>query len=129
MEKQKEKIIKEIGFNDKNILISCTAVRVPVMRAHSESIVVETEKKVSPEKVRVLFEKTLGIKVVDEPEKNLYPMPLFVSNNYDVNVGRIRQSLVFKDYGLEFFVSGDQLLKGAALNSVQIAEELIKNKK
>ncbi|MFH1838186.1 MAG: aspartate-semialdehyde dehydrogenase [Candidatus Kuenenbacteria bacterium] len=128
--REEMKVVWEIQkiFNDKKVLISCTAVRIPVMRAHSESIVVETQKKISQEKVRLLFEKTSGIKVVDQPEQQLYPMPLFASDDFSVHVGRIRQSLVFGNYGLEFFVSGDQLLKGAALNAVQIAEELIKNK-
>jgi len=128
--REEMKVVWEIQkiFKDKKISISCTAVRIPVMRAHSESIVVETKKKISPEKTRALFKKTAGIKVVDDPKKNLYPMPLFASNDYSVHVGRIRQSLVFGNYGIEFFVSGDQLLKGAALNAVQIAEILIKNK-
>ena len=116
-------------FSRPKIDISCTAVRVPVMRAHSESIVVETKKKITPQKIRAIFQKTSGIKVIDTPEKNVYPMPIFASSDFPVHVGRIRQSLIFGDFGLEFFVSGDQILKGAALNAVQIAELLIKKKK
>ena len=92
------------------------------MRAHSESIVVETEKPVTPEKARKIFDKTQGIIVKDSLENCVYPMPLTASEKYDVEIGRIRQNLIFGDHGLEFFVCGDQILKGAALNAVQIAE-------
>lgn len=128
--KEEMKVVWETRkiFSRPNILISCTAVRVPILRAHSESIVVETKKKITPKKIRAIFKKTSGIKIVDNPKKNSYPMPLFASFDFSVHVGRIRQSLIFGDYGLEFFVSGDQLLKGAALNAVQIAELLIKKK-
>ncbi len=112
-------------FSDKRIKISCTSVRVPIMRAHSESIAVETEKEISAEDVREMLRTVKGIKVVDEPGKNSYPMPLNATSMFDVEVGRIRQSLVFGDHGVEFFVSGDQLLKGAALNAVQIGELLV----
>jgi aspartate-semialdehyde dehydrogenase len=115
-------------FGDENIPISCTCVRIPIMRAHSESIVIETDKPVNPDEVRKIFEKTPGIVVKDDIENNVYPMPLTSSEKYDVEVGRIRQNLIFKEHGLEFFVSGDQLLKGAALNAVQIAELLVKER-
>lgn len=113
-------------FSDPEIPISCTCVRIPTMRAHSESIVVETEKPVTPETARGIFEKTAGIVVKDNIENCVYPMPLTASEKYDVEVGRIRQNLVFGDQGLEFFVCGDQILKGAALNAVQIAEVVSK---
>lgn len=109
-------------FGDSQIAISCTAVRIPTLRAHSESIVVETEKVVTPEAAREVLEKTAGVKVVDDTANNLYPMPLNASGQLDVEVGRIRQNLVFGDHGLEFFVCGDQLLRGAALNAVKIAQ-------
>ncbi|MCK4328057.1 MAG: aspartate-semialdehyde dehydrogenase [Candidatus Diapherotrites archaeon] len=112
-------------FGDPNIPISCTCVRVPTFRAHAEGIVVETRKPVSPDGVRELFSNTPGIVVRDDPANNVYPMPLTASNNYSVEVGRIRRNLVFGDHGIEFFVCGDQLLKGATLNAVQIAEALI----
>jgi aspartate-semialdehyde dehydrogenase len=115
-------------FGDENIPISCTCVRIPIMRAHSESIVVETEKPVNPDEVRKIFEKTPGIVVKDDIDNNVYPMPLTSSEKYDVEVGRIRQNLIFKEHGLEFFVSGDQLLKGAALNAVQIGELVVKER-
>ncbi len=115
-------------FNGKNIPISCTCVRIPTMRVHSESIVVETKKKINPDEIGKIFEKTDGITVKDDIEKNIYPMPLTATNKYDVEVGRIRQNLIFGDKGLEFFVCGDQILKGAALNAVQIGELAVKKR-
>jgi len=109
-------------FGDDSIAISCTAVRIPTLRAHSESIVIETERTVSPEEAREVLEEAKGVKVQDNPDKELYPMPLEASGKSYVRVGRIRQNLVFGENGLEFFISGDQLLKGAALNAVQIAK-------
>jgi len=128
--KEEMKVIWETRkiFGDENIPISCTCVRIPIMRAHSESIVVETEKPVNPDEVRKIFEKTPGIVVKDDIDNNVYPMPLTSSEKYDVEVGRIRQNLIFKEHGLEFFVSGDQLLKGAALNAVQIGELVVKER-
>jgi aspartate-semialdehyde dehydrogenase len=73
------------------------------------------------------LEKAAGVKVVDDPETLSYPMPLTATGQYDVEVGRIRKSIAFGDYGLEFFVCGDQLLRGAALNAVLIAEEMDSN--
>ncbi len=110
-------------FGDDSLRVSCTAVRIPTMRAHSEAITLELERPADPAEVRELLRHSPGVKVVDDPEAKLYPMPLTSSGEYDVEVGRIRSSLVF-DGGLELFVSGDQLLKGAALNAVQIAEYL-----
>ncbi|MBU1992118.1 aspartate-semialdehyde dehydrogenase [Patescibacteria group bacterium] len=109
-------------FGDDSIGISCTAVRIPTLRAHSEAIVVETERVVDPNEARQVLSEAPGVKVVDDPENNVYPMPINASENFDVEVGRIRRNPVFGDHGLEFFVSGDQLLKGAALNAVQIAK-------
>ena len=128
--KEEMKVIWETRkiFGDENIPISCTCVRIPIMRAHSESIVVETEKPVNPDEVRKIFEKTPGIVVKDDIDNNVYPMPVTSSEKYDVEVGRIRQNLIFKEHGLEFFVSGDQLLKGAALNAVQIGELVVKER-
>ena len=108
-------------FGNPDLKISCTAVRIPTFRAHAESCTIETEKPISPEAARELLKNSAGVKVVDDPENNAYPMPLNVTKKYDVEVGRIRASLVFEN-GLDFFVCGDQLLKGAALNAVQIAE-------
>merc|ERR1719382_297307 len=113
---------KIFGLPD-DVKVACTAVRVPTLRAHSESITIETEKPVDPDEVRKLLKAAPGVKVVDEPGDLQYPMPLNATGEYDEEVGRIRRSLVFGDHGLEFFVSGDQLLRGAALNAVLIAEQ------
>ena len=107
--------------------ISCTAVRIPTIRAHSESIIMETEKPVDVKVAQDILDKAPGVKLVDAPEKLLYPMPSTATGKYDIEVGRIRKSLVFGDYGLEFFVSGDQLLRGAALNAVLVGEEMHEN--
>lgn len=115
-------------FGDDKIPISCTCVRIPTMRVHSESIVVETEKPIKPDEVRNLFEKTDGIEVKDDVKNNIYPMPLTATQKYDVEVGRIRTNLIFGGNGLEFFVCGDQILKGAALNAVQIGELIVKKR-
>lgn len=128
--KEEMKVVWETHkiFGDDNIAISCTCVRIPTLRAHSESIVVETEKQVSADDVRKLFDKTSGIVVKDNISNNVYPMPLNASEKYDVEVGRIRQNLVFGEHGIEFFVCGDQLLKGAALNAVEIAEVVLRDR-
>lgn len=109
-------------FGEPDLAVSCSCVRIPILRAHSESIVVETEKEITPEAARAVLEAAPGVEVVDEPEANKYPMPLNASGKFDVEVGRIRQNIAFGNHGLEFFVCGDQLLKGAALNAVQIAK-------
>ena len=109
-------------FGDDSIKVSCTAVRIPTLRAHSEAIVVETEKPITPQAARELWTRSEGVEVVDDTANNLYPIPLNATGKFDVEVGRIRTNLVFGEHGLEFFVSGDQLLKGAALNAVQIAQ-------
>lgn len=109
-------------IDDNSIDISCTAVRVPTIRAHSETLIIECEKDVDVKEVREILSKSEGVTVVDDPEHNLYPMPITATGKYDVEVGRIRNNLIFGKKGLELFVSGDQLLKGAALNAVQIAE-------
>jgi aspartate-semialdehyde dehydrogenase len=106
---------------------SCSAVRIPTIRAHSEVIIVETEKPVDIALARKVLDEAPGLKLVDNQEKLEYPMPLTATGQFDVEVGRVRKSLVFGDYGLEFFVSGDQLLRGAALNAVLVAEEMANN--
>ncbi len=112
-------------FGDDSFPISCTAVRIPTMRAHAESIVVETRSPVDPAEARQLLAQTAGIELRDDRQNNIYPMPLTATQKFEVEVGRIRQNLVFGEHGLEFFVCGDQLLKGAALNAVQIGELII----
>jgi aspartate-semialdehyde dehydrogenase len=107
--------------------ISCSAVRIPTIRAHSEVIILETEKPVDVDEARAVLDAAPGVKLVDDTENLKYPMPLTATGQYDVEVGRVRKSIAFGDHGLEFFVSGDQLLRGAALNAVLVAEEMDKN--
>jgi len=102
---------------------SVTCVRVPVYRAHSVAVSAEFERKVSVEQAREVLAKAPGVELVDEPQKNRYPMPLNVAGKDNCEVGRVRLDCAFEN-GLAFWVSGDQLLKGAALNAVQIAELL-----
>lgn len=111
-----------------DIQVSATCVRVPVMRAHSESIWVETEDELTVEQVRNAFENFNGLIVEDNPSENKYPMPLFLSGSNEVFVGRIRKDLT-NPKGIAFWSVSDQIRKGAALNAVQIAEYLIKHKK
>jgi aspartate-semialdehyde dehydrogenase len=106
--------------------VSATCVRIPVARAHSEAIWVETENELSVEAVKSAMENFEGLTVVDNPAEKQYPMPLFVSGKDDVYVGRIRKDVASKN-GITFWCVGDQIKKGAALNAVQIAEWLISN--
>ena len=110
-----------------DIEVSATCVRVPVMRAHSESIWIETERPVSPEEARAAFATAEGVVLMDDPAKKVYPMPLFIAGKDPVYVGRIRRDLTNPN-GLVFWCVSDQIKKGAALNAVQIAEWLLKNR-
>jgi len=112
-------------FHCEDILITATCVRVPVLRAHSESINLQFSNPIGPEEVRQILSEATGVKIVDDREKNYFPMPLEATDQDDVLVGRIRQDLSQPEgCGIEMFVSGDQIRKGAALNAVQIAEML-----
>ena len=111
-----------------DIKVSATCVRVPVMRAHSESIWVETEHEITPKQAREAFANAQGVVLMDEPAEKLYPMPLFIAGKDPVYVGRIRKD-ISRENGLTFWCVADQIKKGAALNAVQIAEWVIKNKK
>jgi aspartate-semialdehyde dehydrogenase len=102
--------------------VSCTCVRIPTLRAHAEAITIETEKPVDVKVAIQALNDSPGVVVTDDITKNLYPMPLTASKKYDVEVGRIRKNDVFGENGLDLFVCGDQLLRGAALNAVLIAE-------
>ena len=102
---------------------SVTCVRVPVYRAHSVAISAQFDQPVSVERAREVLAEAPGLELVDEPENNRYPMPITVAEKDNCQVGRVRVDCAF-DNGLSFWVSGDQLLKGAALNAVQIAELL-----
>lgn len=108
-----------------DIQVSAMCVRVPALRSHSESIWVETERPISPEEAREAFAQGEGLVLMDNPENKEYPMPLFLSGKDPVYVGRIRKDLA-NENGLTFWIVGDQIKKGAALNAVQIAEYLIK---
>jgi len=103
--------------------VSATCVRVPVYRAHSVAVSAEFERPISLEQAREVLAKAPGLELVDEPQNNRYPMPLNVAGKDNCQVGRLRLDYGFEN-GLSFWVSGDQLLKGAALNAVQIAELL-----
>ena len=113
-------------FHDDSIAITPTAVRVPVLRSHAESIYIETEEVVSVESVKKAVDAFPGTCLVDNPAEMEYPMPLDTSNKNDVAVGRIRRDLTVEN-GINLWVSGDQIRKGAALNALQIAEYMISN--
>jgi aspartate-semialdehyde dehydrogenase len=113
-------------FGDPKIMVTATCVRVPIPRAHSESINLEFERPMTPDQVREILRKAPGVKIVDDREANHFPMPLEASGQDDVLVGRIRQDISREDgRGIELFVAGDQVRKGAATNAVQIAERLL----
>lgn len=110
------------------LAITATCVRVPVLRAHAESINLTLKQPLSPERARTLLAEAPGVEIVDDREKNLFPMPTLASGRDSVYVGRIRRDLSQPDgVGLDLFVCGDQLRKGAALNAVQIAEALVRS--
>ena len=104
---------------------SVTCVRVPVYRAHSVAVNAEFEKPVTVASAREVLARAPGLQVIDDPARNAYPLPLYQAGQSDCAVGRLRRDCAL-DNGLAFWVSGDQLLKGAALNAIQIAEELLK---
>ena len=107
------------------LMVSCTCVRVPVMRAHSEALNLEFDEEITPAEAREILVNAPGVTVVDDPSNNVYPMPVDATNQDNILVGRIRQDISRNDKrGLDIFVAGDQVLKGAALNAVQIAELL-----
>jgi aspartate-semialdehyde dehydrogenase len=112
-------------LSDPRVKVTATCVRVPVERAHSEAIHLELERKITADEARALLAAAPGVRVVDEPERNRFPTPLEAAGGDDVLVGRVREDLAFPS-GLALFASMDQLRKGAALNAVQIAEELIR---
>ncbi len=110
-----------------DIRVSSTCVRVPALRAHSESIWIETERPVTVEEAHAAFARAEGLVLQDDPTGKEYPMPLFLSGKDPVYVGRVRRDLA-NENGLTFWVVGDQIKKGAALNAVQIAEVLLQKK-
>jgi len=115
---------KIFGLTENDVKISCTCVRIPILRAHSEAITIETTNDVDINEIREMLSKAPGVRLVDDTSSNKYPMPLTSTQSFDVEVGRIRKSLVYGNKGIDLFVSGDQLLRGAALNAVLIAEKI-----
>jgi aspartate-semialdehyde dehydrogenase len=113
-------------FDCPEIMITCTCIRIPVFRAHSESINLEFTDAMTPEQVRDLLSTAPGVSVLDDREHNRFPMPIDASGKDDIYVGRIRQDESLpENRGINIWVAGDQLRKGAALNAVQIAEKLL----
>jgi aspartate-semialdehyde dehydrogenase len=113
-------------FDYQDIGITCTCIRIPVMRAHCESINLEFTDPITPDQVRDLLSTAPGVTILDDRENNRFPMPIDASGNDDIYVGRIRQDESIPDNrGINLWVAGDQLRKGAALNAVQIAEKMI----
>ena len=124
---EETKVIRESRkiLEDERIAIGITCVRVPVLRAHSQAITFECEKPISEAQVRAMLSEAPGVKIVDDRENNYFPMPRDASGQDDVLVGRIRRDLSDpSSHSISMFVAADQLLKGAALNAIQIAESL-----
>ena len=125
---EETKMVKETQkmFHCPELAITATCVRVPVLRAHTEAINLELTNPMTPDEVREILASAPGVKVIDDRQKNYFPMPLEATGQDDVLVGRIRQDISMPgNRGIDMFVSGDQLRKGAALNAVQIAELLL----
>jgi aspartate-semialdehyde dehydrogenase len=121
MAKETQKI-----FGDSTIRVSATCVRVPVLRAHSEALTIECERPITPAEVRQILANAPGVTLVDDSDRNYFPMPKDASGQGNVLVGRIRQDISDPSgKSIAMFVAGDQLLKGAALNAVQIAEVMV----
>lgn len=122
------KMVKETRkiWQEPNINITATCIRVPVMRAHAESINLELEKELSEQEALEILSKAPGVSIIDDRSNNRFPTPLDASNMDDVYVGRVRRDISRNDKkGLDLFVCGDQIKKGAALNAVQVAELLL----
>lgn len=124
--KEELKMVNETHkiFHDDTIQITPTTVRVPVYRSHSESIMIETEDELAVKDIREALDEFAGVTLQDDPEAMEYPMPLYTSDKDDVYVGRIRKDL-FNANGVNLWITGDQIRKGAALNALQIAEYMI----
>ena len=116
---------KKILHLDEDTPISCTAVRVPVFRGHSEAVSIEFEKEITPEKAREILENAWGVEVVDNPAEFEYPTPIMAAHKDPVYVGRIRKDIAMKN-GISLFCVADNLRIGAALNTVRIAKSIIK---
>ncbi|RJQ53336.1 MAG: aspartate-semialdehyde dehydrogenase [Nitrospiraceae bacterium] len=125
--KEEIKMVNETKkiMGDGSIKVTATTVRVPVFRGHAESINIETAKKITPNEVRAVLSKAPGVIVYDAPEKNVYPLQTLTAGKDEVYVGRVREDNTVEN-GINIWIAADNLRKGAALNAVQIAEELIK---
>ena len=113
-------------LEDSSIGITATAIRIPVVGGHSESVNIEFELKYDIKKVRTILNETIGVEVIDDPKKNLYPMPINAEGKDEVFIGRIRRDESVEN-GLNLWIVSDNLRKGAATNTIQIAEYLIHN--
>lgn len=124
--KEEMKMVNETKkiLGDNSIRLTATTVRVPVFRGHSESLNIETEKKLTPNEVRAILSGAPGIIVYDAPDKNIYPIPIDVAGKDEIYIGRIREDETIEN-GINMWIVADNLRKGAALNAVQIAEKLI----
>ena len=124
---EEQKMLREMRkiFHDDTMMISATCVRVPVFRTHVEALHIELKREANPAEIREILGRAPGVKIVDDREANHFPMPIEAAEQNDVLVGRIRKDTAF-EHGIALLVAGDQLLKGAALNAVQIAELLVK---
>ncbi len=124
--KEEIKMVKETVkiMHSEDIHVTATCVRVPVYRSHSESVYIETEKKITREKAIDLLQKAPNVVVMDDPQKGVYPTPLDATDRFETFVGRVRED-IYAENGLNFWVVSDNLLKGAASNAVQIAELFI----
>ncbi|HHZ02300.1 MAG TPA: aspartate-semialdehyde dehydrogenase [Tissierellia bacterium] len=112
-------------LHNPDLKVNCTCVRVPVYRSHSESITLETEKEITVEKAKELLSKAPGVKLIDDLDNSMYPMPLYASDQDLIYVGRVRKD-ISSENSLVLWCCGDQVRKGAATNAVQIAEVLVK---
>jgi aspartate-semialdehyde dehydrogenase len=120
------KLIQETRkiMEDESVSVSATTVRIPVFHCHSEAVNIETERKLTPNEARAILSTAPGILVYDDPQRKLYPMPIDATGQDAVYVGRIREDTSIPN-GLNLWIVSDNLRKGAALNAIQIAEELI----
>ena len=126
--KEEMKLVQETHkiLEDSSIGITATAIRIPVVGGHSESVNIEFELKYDIKKVRTILNETIGVEVIDDPKKNLYPMPINAKGKDEVFIGRIRRDESIEN-GLNLWIVSDNLRKGAATNTIQIAEYLIHN--
>lgn len=125
--KEEMKMVNETRkiMEDNSIRVTATTVRVPILNCHSESVNIETEEKIFPGEVRAILSTAPGVLVYDDPKRNIYPLPIDVSGRDEVYIGRIREDESIEN-GINLWIVADNVRKGAALNAIQIAEELIK---